>query len=107
MTTDIKNSSKSKHSSDIYDRIDVAEMMLRSFYLPPDILRHQDYVVKPICVISGGRCFELFWYNNEYVHCLEGYEVCAMAKHVAISSRQSKTTGKWVHVAKVWYGDRA
>lgn len=106
MTTDIKNSSKSKHSSDIYDRIDVAEMMLRSFYLPPDILRHQDYVVRPIQVVTG-KDFEEFWDSNEYVHCLEGCDVCAMAKHVAISSRQSKTTGKWVHVAKVWYGDRA
>lgn len=106
MTTDIKGSSKTKHSSDIYDRIDVAEMMLHSFYLPPDILKHPDYVVKPIEVITG-KCFAIFYDANEYVHCLEGYGICANAKHVAISSRKSKMTGNWVHVAKVWYGERA
>lgn len=106
MTTDTKGSSKSKHSSDIYDRIDVAEMILRSFYLPVDILKHPDYVVNPIQIITG-KCFEFFYDSNEYVHCLEGYYICASAKHVAISSRKSKLTGKWVHVAKVWYGERA
>jgi hypothetical protein len=99
-------SSKTKHSSDIYSRIDVAEMMLRSFYLPVDILKHPDYHVEPIQVITG-KCFEAFYDSNEFVHCLESYDICASAKFVAISSRKSKMTNKWVHVAKVWYGERA
>lgn len=82
----------------------VAQFMQTSFYLPVDILKHPEWVVDKIQVISGEH-FNQYLRNIPNLHCLESEELLAGSNHVAISHRFNVKTGDSFIVAKIWYGE--
>ena len=104
--SDFKRGSKTS-SSIMEDDItpeQVEQFMKTSFYLPVDILKHPDWKVGKIEVMSGAA-FNWQWNNDGgEIHCVEAPELLCAAQFVAVSQRYSKRLGKTYYVCKIWYG---
>lgn len=81
----------------------VRQFMETSFYLPVDILKHPEWVVDKIKVISGEE-FSMHLQGFKWVHCFEDAELLAASQFVAISHRYNIKSKESFTVAKIWYG---
>ncbi len=82
----------------------VQQFMRTSFYLPVDILKHPEWVVNKIVVISGTD-FCTYVQECDNLHCLEDANLLGASQHVAVSHRFNVKTGEECTVAKIWYGE--
>lgn len=81
----------------------IRQFMETSFYLPIDVLKHPDWEVRPIFVITGEDFKKLGYHLTS--HCLEDYRLLKAAQFVAVSTRVSRKDRRLIyHVAKIWYG---
>jgi len=96
----------SKTSSSIMEEETVQtvnQFMRSSFYLPVNILKHQEWQVYPIEVMTGEQ-FKHAYGDAANLHCLEEFELQVTARFVAVSSRRHLLTRERFHVSKIWYG---
>ena len=103
---DVRKGSKTSSSLMAEDmNPDQLEQFMRtSFYLPIDVLKNENWFVRPVAVVKGSYFRSMKDYWGEKLHCQESCELLASANWVGLSERYNKKTRQQWIVAKIWYG---